>query len=301
MNVEGRIETLTNLGLTVDQARIYLALLQVGPATARQIANTSKIARPDIYRIIPTIEKHGIIEKLMTRPVSYQAVPAALVLPIMIKHKSTEQQELIKQTEDLLKDLNCNQAKKDQEADTDSVMVYGKDSIIRRSMAALSKAKLSVCVVTSQERFEDAIFELADEWKNASGRGVKIKIATEKPVQKKAALKIENRLSKYPNFEVKYFQSSPSAVVSIIDDEEAFIAMSGVTQFPGAAVLWSKNPSLMALARNYFEDIWSTSSYFEPSIQVIETSIRHKNTETVNTSGSGNRQSRKGTIYPKLC
>jgi sugar-specific transcriptional regulator TrmB len=272
MNVEGRIETLTNLGLTVDQARIYLTLLQIGPATARQIANTSKIARPDIYRIIPTVEKQGIVEKLMTRPVSYQAVPAALVLPIMIKHKSTEQQELVKQTEDLLKDLNCNQVRKDQEADIDSVMVYGKDSIIRRSMTALSKAKLSVCVVTLQKRFEDAVFEFADEWKTALDRGVKIKIATVQHVQTKAALKIEHRLSKHPNFEVKYFESTPSAVVSIIDNEEAFIAMSGVNQFPGATALWSKNPSLIALARNYFENIWSTANYLEPpNDQVIET------------------------------
>ena len=151
--------------MTVDQARLYLALLQCGPATARQLADASKIARPDIYRIIPTIEKQGMVEKLMTRPISYQAVPAILVLPNMIKRKATEQTILIKETEELLANLRCNEARESQDEDTSSVMVYGKNGVIQRLKVGLARASVSVCIVTSRERFSDAILEFADEYR----------------------------------------------------------------------------------------------------------------------------------------
>ncbi len=259
MKIEGKIQTLTNLGLTIDQARLYLALLQCGPATARQLADATKIARPDIYRIIPTIEKQGMVEKLMTRPISFQAVPAVLILPNMIKRKAAEQNLLIKETEELLADLRCNEAREFQEEETCSVMVYGKDAIIQRLRVALARASFSVCVVTSRERFSDAILEFADEYRKALKKGIKINITTEQPIQRKFALQITRRLSKNTNFKVKFTTSSQPTVVTVIDDKEAFITMAAEAPLPNAAALWSKNPSLAALARSYFESTWANS------------------------------------------
>ncbi len=259
MKIEDKIQTLTNLGLTVDQARLYLALIQCGPATARQLASASKIARPDIYRIIPTIEKQGIIEKLMTKPISFQAVPAALVLPKMIKRKATEQTLLIKETEELLTDLSRNGSIEHQDEETISVMVYGKDGIILRLKTALSRANVSVCVVTSRERFSEAILEFADEYRKALRNGVKINIAAEQHIQRKGALQIMQRLSKNTNFKVKFTTSTQPAVVTVIDDKEAFITLEAVAPSPNATALWSKNPSLVALSRSYFESTWINS------------------------------------------
>jgi HTH-type transcriptional regulator, sugar sensing transcriptional regulator len=259
MKPEGKIKTLTNLGLTVDQARLYLALLQCGPATARQLSSASKIARPDIYRIIPTMEKQGIVEKLMTRPISYQAVPAALVLPNMIKHKATEQTLLIKETDQLLANLRCNETRESQIEETSSVMVYGKDRVIQRLKVALAKASISVYVVTSRERFSETILEFADEYKKALKKGIKINIATEQPIQRKAAMQITQHLSKNTNFKVQFITSSQPAVVTVVDNKEAFITMATEAPLPSATALWSKNPSLVALTRSYFECTWINS------------------------------------------
>jgi sugar-specific transcriptional regulator TrmB len=259
MNSEKKIQTLTDLGLTVDQARLYLALLQGGPATARQLATTSKIARPDIYRIIPTIEKQGIVEKLMTKPISYQAVPAVMVLPNMIKHKTTEQKLLIKETEELLNDLKNNPESEPQEASTDSVMVYGKEGIIQRLKASLANASNGVCTVTLAERYSEALLEFADEYRKALRRGVKINIAVEQHVQKKRALQIAERLSVNRNFKVRVAPSPLPAIVTVIDDREAFITMASAVSLPTVTALWSKNPSLVALAQSYFECTWNSA------------------------------------------
>jgi len=57
------IKSLTNLGLTPTQAKIYLANLQTGQATAKAISQTSKIAREDIYRTLPSLQALGLTPK----------------------------------------------------------------------------------------------------------------------------------------------------------------------------------------------------------------------------------------------
>jgi sugar-specific transcriptional regulator TrmB len=255
-----KIQTLTNLGLTVDQARLYLALLQGGPSTARQLATTSKIARPDIYRIIPTIERQGIVEKLMTKPISYQAVPAVMVLSNMIRHKTTEQKLLIKETEELLDDLKDKQISEPQEDSTDSVMVYGKEGVVQRLKVSLAKASEDVCIVFLAERYSEVILDFADEYRKALRRGVKISIAVEQHVQKKKALQLAERLSVNRNFKVRVVPSALPAIVTVIDDKEAFITMASAVSLPSITALWSKNVSLVALAKNYFECTWNNAS-----------------------------------------
>ena len=172
---------------------------------------------------------------------------------------------MAKETEELLADLRYNKPRESQEEETSSVMVYGKDSIIQRLKVALARASISACIVTSRERFSDAILEFADEYRKALSKGIKINIATEQPIQRKAALQITRRLSTNTNFKVKFTTSSQPAVITVIDDKEAFITMAAEAPLPSATALWSKNPSLVTLARSYFESSWINSVELEAS------------------------------------
>lgn len=55
------IEPLKNLGLSEKEAKIYLALLQLGPSTPYQIANKAGIKRPTAYVIAEELVKKGLI------------------------------------------------------------------------------------------------------------------------------------------------------------------------------------------------------------------------------------------------
>ena len=261
MKNEERIETLTKLGLTVNQARIYLALLQKGSATAKGIAEASKIARPDVYRTIPTLQKEGIVEKIMTKPATFQAIPIKYVLPMMLKSQSEEQKNLKRKTEELLRDVKGNRLDQQiRETDKEFSIVPRKVAIIKKLEEALAQAQLSVCTVTSQKRFSSAIVKFEEGYKRASKRGVKIRLCTEKqPINKKVA-KILQRLSLNTNFEVKYFDDPPAAVVSIFDGKEAYVTMSAAAHLAEASALWSNNPCFLALAQNYFECKWEKAS-----------------------------------------
>lgn len=52
---------LRNLGLSEREGKIYLALLEHGPATIAGIARTSGLHRPAIYHVLPELEERGLI------------------------------------------------------------------------------------------------------------------------------------------------------------------------------------------------------------------------------------------------
>ncbi len=59
--MEHLIEPLKNLGLSEKEAKIYLALLQLGPATPYQIAKKAELKRPTAYVIAEELVEKGLI------------------------------------------------------------------------------------------------------------------------------------------------------------------------------------------------------------------------------------------------
>ncbi|MBU0613946.1 hypothetical protein KJ766_01515 [Patescibacteria group bacterium] len=57
-----RIESiLTDLGLSETESKVYLAMLDLGPASVQNIARTSKISRTAAYDLIKTLTKKGLV------------------------------------------------------------------------------------------------------------------------------------------------------------------------------------------------------------------------------------------------
>jgi HTH-type transcriptional regulator, sugar sensing transcriptional regulator len=258
---EERIEILVDLGLTFNQARTYLALVQAGPSTAKEIAEISRIARPDMYRIIPTLQKEGMVEKLITRPVRFKAIPMLEILPIMLNRKREDQNELKLKTQELLSDFKNIHAKEREESNEFSI-VPGKKFIMLKLTENLLKAQANVYVVTSQKRFSTAILEFEKVYLKALKRGVTIKIGTDKHLPEEKVVKILQRLTSNPNFQVRCFDEAPLAIVSVFDNKEAFVTLSATSHLEGTSSIWSNNPCFIALAQSYFEKEWNNASDF---------------------------------------
>jgi sugar-specific transcriptional regulator TrmB len=265
MKKEERIETLTKLGLSLMQAKIYLSLIQIGPSTAKSLAATIETSRPDMYRVIATLHKDGIIEKLMTKPAVFKAAPPNQIIETLVKRKNEAQNELNKKSIELISDLLNNQTKKEiHEPGIDFVIIQGKDAIFQRLKDGLSKAETSVNVVTSQKRFSEAIIEFNEWYLSALKRGVTVFLTTDHHIPQKKASKILQTLMKYPNFELRFFAKTPSAIVATLDNKEAYATMSANTSLEANASMWSNNTSFVELAQSYFEKKWNNSIKYEP-------------------------------------
>ena len=51
------------LGLSPNQAKVYQTILKLGNVPVGLIAKSSSVRREDVYKVLPTLEKMGLIEK----------------------------------------------------------------------------------------------------------------------------------------------------------------------------------------------------------------------------------------------
>jgi sugar-specific transcriptional regulator TrmB len=262
LNTEKRIETLTRLGLTLNQARTYLTLVQSSPLTAKELARSSGITRQDIYRVIPTLQNTGLVEQAIAKPATFRAIPIELGLSILLRRRIAEHNDLQKRTEILQCDLeNCRPTRTLQQENSQFVLVPGKETIVQKIKNAIQDVHASLDVVTSWKRFGQATFEFAAAYKGALERGAKIRVATEKPgaEEENTILETTRVLGNNPNFKVKHYFAPPKAVVSIFDEKEVLIMTSATAGLAESSALWTDNSSVITVAQNYFETVWSTS------------------------------------------
>lgn len=93
------IQVLTRLGLTITQAKVFLALCRIGTSTPKIISEESKVARQDIYRIFTELQELGFVVKGITSPVMFEAIPLQDALSFLLERRIKETRELDNETE----------------------------------------------------------------------------------------------------------------------------------------------------------------------------------------------------------
>lgn len=249
------VQTLTGLGLTSCQSRVYLQLLQLGPSSAKTIASASKVTRQDVYRIIPNLQKLGLIEVAIGSPTHFNAVPVEFAIAILLERKKSEQEKLHKGIEDLLHNFK----KEDQSSlyeEQEFLLVPHKEADVRRRRKAISNAKETFDAISSKKRFSQAVFHMYEKLNQAAQRGVKIRLMTEKLDESDPLPKELESLSKNPQVEIRHLSGPLKAAVIIVDRKQASILTLENADWAQSPSLWSRNPSFVAIVQDHFEATW---------------------------------------------
>jgi sugar-specific transcriptional regulator TrmB len=98
------VKRLTKFGLSVNQARVYLSIVQSASASVNTISKTTHVYRQDIYKILPKLEEMGLITKTIERPLTIAAIPVEEALNYII---SIEQQKASERIKSLKADLKA--------------------------------------------------------------------------------------------------------------------------------------------------------------------------------------------------
>ncbi|MDH5462470.1 MAG: helix-turn-helix domain-containing protein, partial [Candidatus Bathyarchaeota archaeon] len=85
LSLDENAEMLSDFGLTHNQAKVYLTIAKLGVATVSQVSKVSKVRREDVYRILPNLEKTGLIERILDKPTRLRAIPVEDALALMIR------------------------------------------------------------------------------------------------------------------------------------------------------------------------------------------------------------------------
>ena len=69
------IESLQKIGLSENEAKIYIALLEIGNGTAQQIAQKASVNRPTAYVQLETLMKMGLVSSFEKEPANKKGAP----------------------------------------------------------------------------------------------------------------------------------------------------------------------------------------------------------------------------------
>ena len=264
------VEALTSLGLTILQAKVYLALVESGSSTIKEISKNAGVARQDLYRITSELQKLGLIEKVIAVPTEFKAIELTLVTTILLQRLHKKEAET---REKVLKLMQRHKEKKGkakpEEKEHLFIMIPDGEAVTRKTMKALDNTQKSMDSIISWVKFSSLMLNTRKfRLKRALERGVKLRFITEKPKDEKQIPKIVKTYRKKYPFEVRYLPANPSAHIALYDKKEVCINTStkaGLTETP---LLWSNSPSLTAVIHDYFEILWLTAME-EPDISKV--------------------------------
>src|SRR4030043_2469910 len=86
-------DLLLGLGLTLNQAKVYLAILELEKTTVGQVAKFSKVRREDVYRLLPALEKMGLVERLLGKPTEIRATLISDSLALLVTEEKNKAEE----------------------------------------------------------------------------------------------------------------------------------------------------------------------------------------------------------------
>jgi sugar-specific transcriptional regulator TrmB len=263
---EKLIQELRDFGLSGNEAKVYLALLQLRKANARTIAKLSNVPRQEIYRVLPRLERSGMTEVIVDKPTKFLAIDPPEVLSELIKHK---QETTAKQIHELrMKKSTLENELKKIEGKSSALIraepvrfavISGQHLINEKLQEMLHNSKSEVLWMVPKLEIRRAVIYDRDKMlRECAQRNVKVKILTE--IDEKNLGEVR-RLSKF--CEIRHV-SGLTSLTTIIDNKELMIgsavhAREDLTEGELMHELWTNDISHISVMSDFFEKLWRDS------------------------------------------
>ena len=260
MELLRELQTLTCLGLTSSQARVYLSLVSMGSSAVKAISKDARVERSEAYRIMAGLEQLGLVERIISVPFKFRAIKIQHAFEILIERRHRETlnlQTAIKEICEKTEHFDRNEGTEGDEHQF--ILVPKKEASQRRRRKAIENSKESIDAVNSWRRAPIWMFSYREEIIRALRRGVRFRAILDKPEENKLMRELEE-FKKIGDFEVRYTSIEPDAVVSIYDKKDVAMKVIAEAAHGESPTLWSNNPSFVAIAQERFERLWAAST-----------------------------------------
>lgn len=101
------VENLRRLGLKDYEARVYAALVLLGPSKASEVARESGVPRPKVYEVLKELHKKGFVDFSEGKPAFFRAVEPEKIIGAL-------RDEYIKSTEEVIISLKSSRKREEE-------------------------------------------------------------------------------------------------------------------------------------------------------------------------------------------
>jgi len=262
------LEILGEFGLTENQAKVFLATTKLGTPTVAEVADASEVRREEIYRLLPELEKIGLVERLLGKPLRLKTLDPTSSITTLVnleREKAKDRiSELSMKSKKLLQTLGHHEGVSDHyELDSGFSLIQEKESIRVGLYELISKAEKQIDILFSRKDLVWLLSTQGESLRQAIENGVKIRIMSEPPSGRDRIPKILHRqFSGEVEVPLKYLLN-PNAFYIIADKSQLIIITSGVEHLPSATCLWTNNKSLTGMTSSIFEGHWHDSVHWK--------------------------------------
>jgi len=258
---EDKTDLLMGLGLTPNQAKVYQTILKSGNSTVVQIAKSSSVRREDVYKVLPALEKMGLAEKLLGKPVIVRATPVAGALASLIldeKIKSDERIASMKTKFQLLSKAKWVEPLVVGEEESLYALIPEGKAIIAKFSNLLSNIKSGVFWIATAEEILHMTALLSTEIKGAIHKGAKFRQIIEDFRPNESQMKqVQHALDK--KSASTRFNRQPLNNFAVFDGKEAIISTNKKNVSEYTSALWTTDANLIGVLGVYFELEWGES------------------------------------------
>jgi sugar-specific transcriptional regulator TrmB len=261
LSEKDKTDLLIGLGLSPNQAKVYQTILKSGNATVGLIAKTSLVRREDVYKVLPTLEKMGLVEKLLGKPATIRATPVAGALTSLIldeKVKSDERIASMKAKFQELSKAKWVQPIVDVEEESLYALIPEGKTVIAKLTSLIISSRINVFWIDTLKEILHVISLSFDEIKGAIHKGVEVRVIIEdfKPdesqrKQVKHSINIESAIIRYNDQPLNRF--------AVFDGKTAMISTHRKSESEDTSALWTTDGNLTGVLSSYFENAWIES------------------------------------------
>jgi sugar-specific transcriptional regulator TrmB len=253
------VQTLMELELTFCQAKVYSALVQGGSCTAKTISRISKVTRQDVYRIMPQLQKLGLVQKTLNIPTEWKATPIDEGLAILLERKKQQISEIQEKTTNLLSNFRKHNKRTEYKEEVPEFVILPGGKTHRRWVTkSIEEAQTSNDIFITMKIFRNIVCNEFEQLKKLLERGVKFRYIIYDLDGTKNEIELDPYLKKNPNFQVRYILNTPIAATVVFDKKEVVFS-NPTSNLCASPKLWSNNPNFVTLIQNYFETTWKTT------------------------------------------
>jgi sugar-specific transcriptional regulator TrmB len=268
------VAELQEYGLTRNEARVLLFLAKTGPSKASEAARAVQINRTETYRTIRNLQRRGLVEATLERPVRLQSVPFDRCLNILIDERKARLRILEQRGEALRREF----AKTRVEPVTHEVerfqVVEGMLRIEQRLQSMCAQAQKSVMTVLSpSEMVRGDTAGLFDMLTHAAKGGLSVRVIT---AIIPPNLEIVEKLRQSVEIRHLDLKAKPIPRVSIVDDSEALFEITTADETHRTdeeVALWINSRAFVRNLQAYFDEMWNSATPSEARVEALRRGI----------------------------
>ena len=256
MTNDENTDLLLGLGLSLNQAKVYLAILKLEKTTVGQVAKFSEVRREDVYRLLPSLEKMGLIERLIGKPTEVRATPISDALSLLVTEEKNKSDERLSSMRTNVQRLALKDWKQPlPREESIYILIAEKKAILAKTSELIRNSRKEVALIADKARIIPTLSQFSYECKQAIKKGSQICLIFEGDGPDVLLKEKVQKLIDGTSVHIKFHLESLNHFI-MSDDKEALITTSKESGLGESPSLWTNNSNLIGVIRKSFESDW---------------------------------------------